>query len=58
LLQPLQVILAIRITAKNNLPLIAPADHVVKGAGVFDPWFSRHSGPFLGAGAFARHIVH
>jgi hypothetical protein len=33
-----------RITAKNNLALIAPADHVVKGAGIFDPWFSSHSG--------------
>jgi hypothetical protein len=44
LLQPLQVILAIGITAKDHLALIAPADHVVKGAGIFDPWFSSYSG--------------
>ena len=43
LLQPIQVILPIGITAKDHLALIAPADHVVKGAGVFDPWFSSHS---------------
>jgi hypothetical protein len=30
LLQPLQVILPIPITAKNRLPLIAPTDHMIK----------------------------
>ena len=44
LLQPFQLILAIGITPKDHLSLIATADHVVKGDGVFDPWFSSHSG--------------
>ena len=45
--QPFQIALAIGITAKDHLALIAPADHMVKGAGVFDPWFSSHSGSFI-----------
>ena len=32
-LQPLKVILTIRVTAKNNQPLIAQTDHMVNGPG-------------------------
>jgi hypothetical protein len=43
LLQPLQVILPIPITAKNRLPLIAPTDHMIKRPGKFHSRFSCHS---------------
>jgi hypothetical protein len=38
LLQPPKVILPIRITAKNDLPLIASTDHMLKCPGKFNSW--------------------
>jgi hypothetical protein len=43
LLQNVQILSAIRIAAENDLPLIAPADHMVKRSGKFHSRFSRHA---------------
>jgi hypothetical protein len=33
LLQPLQIILSIRVTSKDDLALVTTTDHMIKGAG-------------------------
>ncbi len=47
LLQPLQVILPIRVTSEYRLALIATADHMVKRSVVFNPGLSRHPRPVI-----------
>ena len=42
MLQPFQVILPIRITPKDHLALMPPADYMVKSPKKFQPWFTRH----------------
>ena len=42
LLQPLKVILPIGITAKNDVPLIASTDHMIKRPGKLNSRFSCH----------------
>jgi hypothetical protein len=42
--EPFQIILPIRVTAENHLPLIATADRMVKRAGEFHSRFAGHSG--------------